>query len=592
MRPLSVFSAILIIVSILTVTQHASAEVTITDLGTLQGGTFSFARRINDSGQITGNSATASGDIHAFFWDNGVMTDIGMLPGGTSSSALALNNRGLVVGISTTTPGVTNDCFARGGPTCHAFLWESGVMTDLGTLGGSYSVAGAINNLGQVVGNSSTASGERHAFLWESGVMTDLGVLPGCSSYCDSMALAINNVGQVVGYATLFWTLVGPVDHAFLWSAETGMLDLGTSPWDISGAGGINDQGQVIGATTVASGDYHGFIWQNGVMTDLGTLGRSSGTADINNLGQIVGAGWLASPPPGEQHPFFWQNGVMTDLGTFGGRIAGAYDINDLGQVVGSSGTTTEYPTEYPHAFLWQNGVMTDLGTLPGGTSSSAMSINEAGQVVGFSATAGSDPTVCCIPTPSICHAVLWTVVNRPPVASFTFSPAAPIIGEAVLFDASGSNDSDGTIASYSWNFGDSAPIGSGVTATHSYSASGTYTVALAVADNGGLTASTSMTVTVLTPQQAVDQTVTDVQNLIDTGSLSGGQGQSLIAKLDSARRLMDRGNACQAIHMLELFIGQVQRDIDSGRLSSTEGQALIYAANRLIEDLRPSCSP
>jgi probable HAF family extracellular repeat protein len=47
----------------------------------------------------------------------------------------------------------------------HAFLWQNGTMTDLGTLGGGYSVGGAINDRGQVAGDSYTATGERHAFL-------------------------------------------------------------------------------------------------------------------------------------------------------------------------------------------------------------------------------------------------------------------------------------------------------------------------------------------------------------------------------------------------------------------------------------------
>src|SRR5207244_10248449 len=123
-----------------------------------------------------------SGD-HAFLWQNGVMTDLGTLPGSTSSTATAINNSGQVVGNSGN----------------HAFFWDKGVMTDLGTLPGYTGsvVARAINDSGQVVG----ASGN-HAFLWENGAMRDLGAFSNPPQTCDSYtAYGINSPGQVVGNA-------------------------------------------------------------------------------------------------------------------------------------------------------------------------------------------------------------------------------------------------------------------------------------------------------------------------------------------------------------------------------------------------------
>ncbi len=134
------------------------AQITITDLGTL-GGRGSLATTINDRGQVVGNSSTASDEIntHAFIWENGVMTNLGTL-GGNSSYIWGypyhhnINHTGQVVGWSKTSSNAW-----------HAFIWQSGTMIDLGTLGGNDSYAAAISDSGQVVGWSVTASGSGHA---------------------------------------------------------------------------------------------------------------------------------------------------------------------------------------------------------------------------------------------------------------------------------------------------------------------------------------------------------------------------------------------------------------------------------------------
>lgn len=88
------------------------------------------------------------------------VTDLGTLDGNRFTSPFRINDLGQVVGQSSgTTPGGS------------AFLWQNGKMTNLGTLGGSNSVAFDINNSGQVVGNSLTSSGQTHAFVWQNGKM-------------------------------------------------------------------------------------------------------------------------------------------------------------------------------------------------------------------------------------------------------------------------------------------------------------------------------------------------------------------------------------------------------------------------------------
>ena len=268
--------------------------------------------------------------------------DLGTL-GGSYSSARAINSAGQVVGNSGMPGGDPED----GLPNAHAFLWENGVMTDLGTLGGGYSSAEDINDAGQVVGFSTTSSGVTHGFLWDKGVMTDLGALSGDVSVSDAMG--INPLGQVVGtsYTPIQPTTGGSSPRAYLWQAGV-MTDLGTLGGNASFAADINDQGQVVGHSTISGPDNdHAFLWENGVMTDLGTLGpgRSEATG-INSAGQIVGTFVTAAFG---NRAFLWEKGVMVELGTLGGLFSGASDINDEGQVVGWS-----YPQSgLQHATLW-----------------------------------------------------------------------------------------------------------------------------------------------------------------------------------------------------------------------------------------------
>jgi len=98
---------------------------------------------------------------HPFLWQKGVITDSGSLDG-TTNSARGINNRGQVIGLTLT---ASNEL--------RAFFWQDGVMTVLGTLGGPFSIAWDINVHGQIVGQSATASGETHEVLWTSDDFDD-----------------------------------------------------------------------------------------------------------------------------------------------------------------------------------------------------------------------------------------------------------------------------------------------------------------------------------------------------------------------------------------------------------------------------------
>src|SRR5262249_41372669 len=132
--------------------------------------------------------------------------------------------------------------------------------SDLGTLGGSTSPY-AINNAGQVVGQSYTANYSAHAFLWTAaGGMVDLGTLAGGSSGSPfSGASAINNSGQVAGWS---YTAGSVSMHPFLWTATDGMIDLSTLGGKYAAATGINNAAQVVGWSDMADNvTQHAFLW-------------------------------------------------------------------------------------------------------------------------------------------------------------------------------------------------------------------------------------------------------------------------------------------------------------------------------------------
>ena len=94
----------------------------------------------------------------------------------------------------------------------------------------------------------------------------------------------------------------------------------------------INDNDQIVGASETAGGGEHAFLWQDGTMTDLGTLGgKVSSAATINDAGHIVGWSETAN---GRHHGFVWENDNMTDLGE-----GNAFAINDHDQILGNRET-------------------------------------------------------------------------------------------------------------------------------------------------------------------------------------------------------------------------------------------------------------
>jgi probable HAF family extracellular repeat protein len=319
-----------------------------------------------------------------------------------------INNSGVVASFADTAlpdPNAPNHCFDPDCFLAHAFRWKDGVLTDLGALHGknNNSAAGSINARGWMTGQSQTGLFDPilngpgvHAVLWKHGHITDLGSLGGNAS----LGIYVNDAGQVIGLSdnttpdpfSLFG--IGVQIRTFLW--EDGLMrDIGTlgGPDSLPGASCSGQpRHQIVGAsyTSFIPNPSTGvptldpYLWNNGVMTDLGNLGGTMGAAQcINNRGQIIGMATLAGDLV--NHAFFWDDGVMKDLGTLGGDNSQAIWLNDAGDVVGSADLAGPTGNQTHDAVLWRDGKIHDLGTVPGDPCSRGRGLNSRGQVVGGS---------------------------------------------------------------------------------------------------------------------------------------------------------------------------------------------------------------
>jgi probable HAF family extracellular repeat protein len=195
----------------------------------LRDTTMSQARGINQSGEIAGQCGyVVAPEFNPCVVSNGIAT---ILPDCANGIAVAINNSGQVLG----------EC---GDNDALAVVWTNGAVTVLGTLGGGAASPTAINNLGQVVGTSQTATGAFDGSLWSNGTVTDLG-----RSFSPA---AINDRGVIVG-------------GQFVYSDGTlqnlnNLIPAG-SPYQIDSATGINDNGQIVAnAVNTATGQAHALL--------------------------------------------------------------------------------------------------------------------------------------------------------------------------------------------------------------------------------------------------------------------------------------------------------------------------------------------
>ncbi len=352
------------------------------------------------------------------------IVDIGILPGSSRSEASAINNNGQVVG----------HCYLG---RQQAFLWENGNLIALEGLGNTTKTgfASDINDHGDIVGGSYPPGTSRlNAYLYHDGITENLGTLGG---YWSS-ARAINNNGEIAGASEL-----RGINYKHAFSYTNGEMKLITEADQlgyVSDAMGINDNGAIVGLFRHQSAGlpYQAFVYQDGVAMPLfGPDGEMLTYAyDINNSGQVVGRAHNGA--------FIWENGQASYLGS---SSSSAKAINEAGHIVGADIFENE-----GNAALFIDGVIYNLNDLlvPLETGkwilSIASDINDSGQIVGK----GINPDgltsaflLTPLPEPSV-----------PPVADAN-GPYTLYAGDTLTLDASGSTDDANDITSYVWDLDD-----------------------------------------------------------------------------------------------------------------------------------------
>ena len=264
--------------------------------------------------------------------------------------AYDINNAGQIVGTSSNT----------------AIYWNGSTAITLESRGGG-SAAYSINNIGQIVGSSGT-----RAILWNGYVPTTLPNVPGGDA---SSAGAINDMGQIVGSGNVDNCCPG---QAIFWSDPTTASNLGIGLGSI--ATGINNAGQIIGYDVI------GTFLQQGDKTDYFSSGMALG---INDRGQIVGsvdhhaAAWHSPPATPTSLSFLAGYSSSAALAI---NNTGAI----FGEIVGYSSTSDIYDDRTSHATLWENTMAIDLNSLlpastveAGWIVTNARGINDSGSIIG-----------------------------------------------------------------------------------------------------------------------------------------------------------------------------------------------------------------
>jgi len=405
---------------------------------------------INDAGTIVGVAQTSANiGNRAFVAAAGSTTALSILPGAdpeASSGAVAINNVGQVAGLSPTSFSVT-----------HAVIWSAtGVIQDLGTLGGSNSRSIDINDAGQVIGSSQIAGdAATHFFLWSSGSgMQDLNTTVNSAI---TSVVEINAAGQIIGTYT-----TGGASHAFLYTPSTGLRDLGTLGGTTSAPTGLNDNADVVGSSTLSDGSTHAFLWTaTDGMEDITALSGVPEVRRLNNNRQTI-VGTLAPsylPTFAPIRPRLVQLQV-TQSNTPPTAVI-SVECNGLTCVLDGSGSLDDKPGL---TYAW------NLDKYPGGSATGAK--------VSVTYPHASQRTVTLTVTDAqgLQNSISKTVtITDYPVAAFTIS----CTGLTCTFDSSPSTNNGAPITERDWRFSDGQAAYNTVAPTITFAQPGTYSVTL-----------------------------------------------------------------------------------------------------------------
>ena len=284
---------------------------------------------INNSGEVVGRAILDDGVGVAAVWQDGAVRFLESADG-VPSAGTAIAENGWTAGWIEPMPQKRE-----------AAVWKNGQRRNLGSDGPRMNEASGINDEGLVSGwthEGSPSQGLVSAVSWSESRGSKIHEF-GFARFVD-----VNNSGTFVGMVTV--TENRSNAYAFVSYDGQATSDLGSLEGFSSVPYAINDHGAVVG-TSLVNRMIHGFIWQDGQMTDLGVCDRSDTVhaMAINNDNQVVGLcmnirGIYDGANPRLPQAFLWDQGTMTSLNDLipsdsGWDLIRATGINDKGMIVG-----------------------------------------------------------------------------------------------------------------------------------------------------------------------------------------------------------------------------------------------------------------